>query len=137
MYLLYLFIESLYSNNIFLEVPMAEKRSLFWFRNDLRLADNPCLLHAAEEGSVLLIYILDNAPHRTELGGASRFWLHHSLKSLAHSVKGHLCLQQGDPAAVLEKLIKKYQIRSVCASVSYEPRWMAHDKKVASLCKKL
>ena len=38
---------------------MAEKINILWFRQDLRIADNPALTHAAESGRVLAVYILD------------------------------------------------------------------------------
>ena len=39
---------------------MARLVSLYWFRQDLRLADNPALTAAAEAGAVLPVYILDD-----------------------------------------------------------------------------
>lgn len=57
---------------------------IVWFRDDLRLADNPALAAAVHSGSpVVPIYVLDEEsnglrPH----GGASRWWLHHSLVAL-------------------------------------------------------
>ena len=56
---------------------------LYWFRQDLRLSDNPALQEAAARGRVLPIDILDDH-HAKEykMGAASRFWLHHSLIDL-------------------------------------------------------
>ena len=34
-------------------------RTLHWFRNDLRLQDNPALLAACQQGEVLPVFILD------------------------------------------------------------------------------
>ena len=48
-------------------------RTLHWFRNDLRLQDNPALLAACQQGAVLPVFILDtDEPARSALGGASR-----------------------------------------------------------------
>ncbi|MGO1694221.1 MAG: deoxyribodipyrimidine photo-lyase, partial [Arthrobacter sp.] len=33
--------------------------SIMWFRDDLRLADNPALLAATHDGGVVAVYILD------------------------------------------------------------------------------
>ena len=62
---------------------MTKKISIHWFRQDLRLSDNPALTKAAEHEAVLPIYILDdeNAGNHA-MGGASRWWLHHSLEAL-------------------------------------------------------
>jgi deoxyribodipyrimidine photo-lyase len=59
--------------------------TLVWFRQDLRLADNPALAAAhAAGGPVIPVYV--HAPAEEggwAPGGASRWWLHHSLASLA------------------------------------------------------
>ncbi|MGV2903502.1 deoxyribodipyrimidine photo-lyase, partial [Microbacterium sp. AGC62] len=58
--------------------------SLVWFRDDLRLADNPALRAAIDRGEpVIALYVLDEeSPGIRPLGGAARWWLHHSLASL-------------------------------------------------------
>lgn len=71
-------------------------RTLHWFRNDLRLQDNPALLAACQQGEVLPVFILDtDEPVRSVLGGASRAWLHQSLTALDASLNNNLviCLQ--------------------------------------------
>ena len=60
---------------------------IVWLRRDLRMADNPALFHAAEAGPVVAVYVLDDARARGHAyGGASRWWLHHSLESLGKSL---------------------------------------------------
>ncbi len=59
------------------------KPSIVWFRDDLRVADNPALRAAVDDGAAVALYVLDEEsaglrPH----GGASRWWLHHSLLAL-------------------------------------------------------
>ncbi len=56
-------------------------KTVVWFRNDLRVSDHPALAHAAERGAIIPVFILDNTDP-WPLGGASRWWLHHSLTSL-------------------------------------------------------
>ena len=77
---------------------------LVWFRQDLRLDDNPAFAAAAATGRpVVPVYILDDlAPGQWRLGGASRWWLHHSLAALAETLAGHalaLVLRAGEAAA--------------------------------------
>ena len=57
---------------------------IVWFRQDLRVADNPALHAAAESGRpVVPLYILDDdTPGEWKPGGAARWWLHHSLAAL-------------------------------------------------------
>ena len=48
--------------------------SIFWFRQDLRIADNPGLTKAVEGGNVLPIYIYDNVNSKEyEMGSASKW----------------------------------------------------------------
>jgi deoxyribodipyrimidine photo-lyase len=58
--------------------------ALLWFRRDLRLRDNPALQAAMASGRpVLPFFVLDDAtPGAWSAGGASRWWLHHSLAAL-------------------------------------------------------
>ncbi|HLT66607.1 MAG TPA: deoxyribodipyrimidine photo-lyase, partial [Microbacterium sp.] len=59
--------------------------SVVWFRDDLRVADNPALSAAIDrDGDVIALYLLDEeTPGIRPLGGAARWWLHHSLAALA------------------------------------------------------
>jgi deoxyribodipyrimidine photo-lyase len=58
--------------------------ALVWFRRDLRLQDNPALHAALHSGlPALALYIHDPQPaDGWALGGASRWYLHHSLLAL-------------------------------------------------------
>ena len=58
---------------------MTRPLSICWFRQDLRLADNPALCAAAARGVVLPVFILDDgAAGEDRIGAANRWWLHHS-----------------------------------------------------------
>ena len=84
--------------------------SLVWFRDDLRLADNPALRAAADRDEpVIGVYVLDEAsPGVRALGGAARWWLHHSLSELDERLreKGSvLVLRRGAASDVLPALV--------------------------------
>ena len=63
--------------------------SIVWFRDDLRLADHPALNAAVDRGEqVIALYVLDEeSPGIRPLGGAARWWLHHSLTSLGERLR--------------------------------------------------
>ncbi len=63
---------------------------IVWFRQDLRLADNPALHAAVQQGlPVLPVYILDDEnAQEWRMGAASRWWLHESLRKLDQSLHG-------------------------------------------------
>ncbi len=74
--------------------------SIVWFRNDLRLADNPALIAARGAGRpVVPVYVLDEETDGIRRpGAASRWWLHHSLQSLdaaLHTLGSRLILRRG------------------------------------------
>ena len=49
---------------------------------------DPALIAAAGEGPVVRVYILDDeTPKHRAMGGASRWWLHHSLAALSRDLK--------------------------------------------------
>lgn len=61
--------------------------ALVWLRNDLRTADNPALTAAVASGlPVVALHIEETDPSLRRRGSASRWWLHHSLRSLAEGL---------------------------------------------------
>jgi deoxyribodipyrimidine photo-lyase len=100
-------------------------RSLHWFRNDLRLADNPALF-AASENDVLPVYILDSEDLK-EMGQASKLWLHHSLNQLNESLEGKLHFIQGDSINEIRKLIDSEQIDAIYWNRVFEPKKGSKD----------
>jgi deoxyribodipyrimidine photo-lyase len=69
---------------------------LVWLRRDLRLADHPALTFAAGKGPVVAIHV-DDPNERWGPGGASRWWLHHTLADLSGRLDGALVVRRGDP----------------------------------------
>ena len=96
------------------------------FRQDLRLADNAALSAAIALGRpVIPVYILDQessgpwAP-----GGASRWWLHHSLRSLETSLAAlgsRLILRRGPAAEVVSSLAADCGAHTITLTRGYEP----------------
>jgi len=83
--------------------------AIVWFRDDLRLADNPALQAAvATKRPLLCVYIYDEkTPGMRSLGGAARWWLHGSLQALDASLTKHggrLTILRGPSANILPKL---------------------------------
>src|SRR5687767_5435398 len=73
---------------------------ILWFRQDLRLTDNPALNHAAESGRPILpVYILDEGTRVRPMGAASLWWLDKSLRALDGTLRergSRLILRRGD-----------------------------------------
>ena len=110
--------------------------NIVWFRQDLRLADNPALAHAAAQGPVIGLYVLDDSqpPHGRPIGGASRWWLHHSLKALAKSL-GKLVLLRGDPREIVVRFARETKATGVYWNRCYEPYAIARDTALKATLK--
>jgi deoxyribodipyrimidine photo-lyase len=102
--------------------------SLIWFRHDLRLSDNPALTAAIAHGApVIPLFILDTDE---DLGGASRWWLHHSLAQLGQDLAGlgaPLILLKGRARDLLPALVEKTGSTAVFWNRLYEPQSIARD----------
>ena len=85
------------------------QKVIHWFRQDLRLNDNPALFDAASRGKILPVYILDDVNSGEYfMGSASRWWLYHSLVSLNASLQGKLRVYRGNPANILLEIVNKH-----------------------------
>ena len=114
---------------------MRSSPVIVWFRNDLRIADNPALTAAAETGApVVALYILDDAaPDLWRRGAASRWWLHHSLQSLSETLQQlgvQLVLRQGRAEFLIEDLAIKIGATKIFWNRLYEPWAMERDSLI-------
>lgn len=90
----------------------TEKPVIMWFRDDLRIADNPALAHAAATGRPLLaVYIFDTESEEIRPPGSAQRWmLHHGLKALAKRLEklgGRLDIFAGKSEPRLLDLVAK------------------------------
>ena len=99
--------------------------SIVWFRNDLRLSDNPALIKALESGhAVVPVFVLDGETGGVRApGAASRWWLHYSLQSLEAALRklgSRLVLRRGPAEKVLGDLATEYGATSVYWNRAYD-----------------
>ncbi|MBR8278108.1 deoxyribodipyrimidine photo-lyase [Burkholderia cenocepacia] len=83
---------------------------IVWFRDDLRVTDQPALTRAVESGRPLVCVFVDDtgAGAGPALGGAARWWLHGSLAGLDAALTRHggrLLLLRGDAQREIERVI--------------------------------
>lgn len=108
--------------------------SILWFRRDLRLSDQAALIAAAGEGPVVPVYILDDeTPKHRAMGGASRWWLHHSLASLDAALRekgSRLILRRGKCDDMLAALAEEVGTKRVHCIRHYEPWWRNAERAV-------
>ncbi len=109
--------------------------SLIWFRQDLRIADNPALVAAAAKGPVIALFVLDDeTPGSWTWGAASRWWLHHSLKDL--STKIPLILRSGKADEIVAEVLQETGAASLHFSRDYAPWSAALEQRIKERCEK-
>lgn len=111
------------------------KTALLWLRRDLRVADNPALVQAlAACERVVPVYI--HAPGEEGAwrpGGASRWWLHHSLVSLERSLGrlgSRLIVRRGASLESLRRLAGETGATHVFWNRLFEPAIVARDSLI-------
>lgn len=108
-------------------------RGIFWFRRDLRLADNPALERACDSHAELLLVYIDEGGAGT--CDASRAWLRASLAALAADIEhrgGRLHVLGGDAEALLPALAVACGAEAVHISALHEPGADARDARLAA-----
>jgi deoxyribodipyrimidine photo-lyase len=112
----------------------GDRSVILWFRQDLRLADNPALFHAVDTGRpVLPVYILDRGSATRQTGAASLWWLDKSLRALDASLRARgsrLILRRGDSEAELRRLIDETGADAVFMNRRFEPDAFARDADI-------
>jgi deoxyribodipyrimidine photo-lyase len=111
---------------------------IVWLRQDLRLADQAALAAAAAQGPVIPVYVLDDdTPRHRRMGGASRWWLHHSLASLDADLRklgSRLVLRRGKAHEQVKAVAQETGARHVHAIAHVEPWWRNAERAVAKAC---
>ena len=115
---------------------------IHWFRKDLRITDNPALLGTTESGRpVVTVYIFEDGDSDPWApGGASRWWLHHSLKTLDQSLKAlgnRLVLRRGRPQEVLPELVTETGATAVYCNSLTEPHAIKMDSELKHILNEL
>ena len=109
--------------------------TIVWLRLDLRLTDNPALHMAAQRGGpVVPLYIWSPEEEGSwQPGGATRWWLHHSLAELSErftKLGSPLIIRQGASLEVLQSVVRATGADAVYWNRRYEPDLIARDKQI-------
>ncbi len=111
-----------------------------WFRQDLRIQDNPMLAYAASRGGAVLPVFI-HAPEEAgpwAPGAASNWWLHHALQSLSVELQElglPLVLRLGKSGEVLDGLIRELgdrgaQVTHILCNRLLEPALAKRDHQL-------
>ena len=106
--------------------------AILWFHRDLRLADNPALQALLQDEHLPVpVFIYDEPDPDWPLGGASAWWLHHSLVALKQSLRqlgSDLLILSGDAQQQLSQLIRQTGAEAVYWNRGYEPAFVKRDE---------
>lgn len=121
----------------------SSKKSLFWFRRDLRLNDNcglaAALTAALESGSpVLPMFIFDHEILNAlaDRADARVNFIHQALVELDAELRTHgssLHVYIGKPDQVFRQIFKDHEITSIFTNRDYEPYAIERDAKIEEL----
>ena len=111
------------------------RASLVWFRQDLRLDDNPALKAAMDRGgAVIPVYIWSPEEDGTWApGSAARWWLHRSLQALEDTLRARgsrLIYRRGSSDGELRGLLKQTGASAVFWNRRYEPLAVQRDRDI-------
>ena len=114
---------------------MSAPVTIVWFRQDLRLTDNPALHAAAARGGVVVPVYIDSEEEEGAwtAGGATRWWRHHALASLQSSLQAlgsRLLLRRGPALVELTELAAGLGADAIYWNRRYEPAARARDTQV-------
>ncbi len=108
--------------------------AIVWFRQDLRLTDNPALAAAVASGRpVIPVYMLDETAR--PLGGASNWWLQRSLSALGADLGARgsrLVLRRGDPRLQIGEIVATTGAQAVFWNRLYDKHSVARDGELKS-----
>ncbi len=114
--------------------------TIVWFRNDLRLDDQPSLRAAVARGAIVPLFI--HAPEEEAPwapGAASRWWLHGALERFAAALaeKGApLLIRRGPSLATLLAVAREYGATHVAWNRRYEPAVIGRDTAIKEALKR-
>jgi deoxyribodipyrimidine photo-lyase len=109
--------------------------AILWFRRDLRLQDNPALQWVCEHCDAVIPVYINSAGEDSPWGpgGASRWWLHHSLKSLQRSLADcglKLHFFAGSSEQCLQQIIAETGADTLVFNRLYEPQLAERDAQI-------
>ncbi len=116
-----------------------EKVAIFWFRRDLRLADNAGLYHALKSGyKVLPIFIFDkNILDKLENKKDQRVeFIHNTLNEVQEqllSFGSSLLVKHGNPFDIWRNLISDFELAEVYTNHDYEKYAIERDKQIGEM----
>jgi len=118
----------------------ADAPVIVWFRNDLRLSDNPALSHAVASGRPVLCLFVHDPQHAREhaLGAAAQWWLDGGLRALHADLArmgAVLHVACGDALALVPRMVAQAGAAEVVWNRRYDPLGRETDTAIKATLK--
>jgi deoxyribodipyrimidine photo-lyase len=117
--------------------------AVMWFRNDLRLADNPALVHALRSAeSVVPLFVVDDvvssgrSGEPDAMGAARAAFVVDSLRSLDDRIGGALVVRRGEAADVVVAVVREVEATQVFCADDFTPGGQQRDEAVEAALRK-
>jgi deoxyribodipyrimidine photo-lyase len=114
---------------------MQKANAIIWFRNDLRLTDNPAFFDALSSYAHIapLFIYAPQEEGKWASGSASRWWLHHSLTALSESLAQmnmQLIIREGPTATTLRQIAQQTCAKAIFYNRRCEPWCRQQEQRV-------
>lgn len=114
------------------------KKAIFWFRRDLRTADNQGLREALLSGHPVLPLFIFDTEILEELNAEDPRvgFIHGQLEKIHRWLQtrgSSLMIKHGKPLEVWEELLREHQVSGVYLNRDYEPYAIERDRQIAHL----
>ena len=111
---------------------------IVWFRQDLRLNDNPAFAAAIQSNAPIIPVFVDDTAYGRAAGTTSLWWRNTSLRALAGDLKTRgltLIYRKGDGLALMRALVEETNAATVFWNRQYEKDTIARDTQLKSWLK--
>mgnify|MGYP001359208685 CR=1 FL=1 len=111
---------------------------IVWFRQDLRLNDNPAFASAIRTRAPIIPVFIDDTVHGRQTGRTSLWWRNKSLTALANDLKTrglNLIYRKGDGLDIMRALVEETDAAQVFWNRQYEKGTIARDTELKSWLK--
>ena len=112
--------------------------AIVWFRQDLRLNDNPALAAAIKSGAPIIPVFIDDTAHGRPAGRVSLWWRNKSLSALCADLKSRgldLIYRHGDARDCIRELVTETDASAVFWNRQYEKDTIARDTEIKAWLK--
>ncbi|MDZ4666770.1 MAG: deoxyribodipyrimidine photo-lyase [bacterium] len=118
---------------------MVHSTSIFWFRRDLRLADNAGLYHALRSGQKIIpLFIFDSTIlNKLENKKDLRVqFIHQEISKLSQELKAlgsGLMVKYGEPKKIIQEILAQVNIQDIFCNKDYEPNAIKRDQAIQEI----